>query len=510
VQDRAGDILPYNTAKGTIYLVAQNIIVASSSTFFFMFIARFLPSISDLGVINGLQIIIAMAVILAGLGLANSATRFMSYHFGGQRGDLAKGIGILIFRIGLVSSVVISYAMYMSANYIAIMLFHNADYTHLIQLGSIDTFLASMMSFSIGILFSLEEFRKIAIISIINSLLKSSSGFVLLFVFGMGVDGIVIGYIIADAVSLAIFVCILKPQILRGSPLSREMRCLVKFSLPLFGSAILSFLSVSIDYYLVLSLSGLIAAGIYSPAVLLVAVIITILVAVEQALLPYFSRIYGKSGLESLRNSSQFVSRYIFIICFPFGFAILASTPLIIVGILGERYLESIYPSIILTFTITLVSIGIMFNDVLKSAGHSRILLLATSAALSVQVIISVTTIPYIGALGAALARCSAYAIIFILTAIRLKQIAALGYDRDALHIGLVGSAIMASIIFTINYYLSNPFYLLVSLSIGFISYLIFLRFTRAMNTKDFEIINSIMLGKLKWSTRLLEKIVLR
>lgn len=60
---------------------------------------------------------------------------------------------------------------------------------------------------------------------------------------------------------------------------------------------------------------------------------------------------------------------------------------------------------------------------------------------------------------GDALARSSAYVITFILTAIRSKQIAALGHARDVLKIGLIGSAIIASIIFTINCYLSNPFY---------------------------------------------------
>ena len=47
-----------------------------------MFIARFLPSISDLGLVYGLQLLINIVVIFASLGLTYTVTRFMSYYIG--------------------------------------------------------------------------------------------------------------------------------------------------------------------------------------------------------------------------------------------------------------------------------------------------------------------------------------------------------------------------------------------------------------------------------------------
>jgi hypothetical protein len=69
----------------------------------------------------------------------------------------------------------------------------------------------------------------------------------------------------------------------------------------------------------------------------------------------------------------------------------------------------------------------------------------------------------------------------------------------------------MASIILTLNFFSSNLYFLLpFNLFIGFLSYLMFLRFTQTMNIKDFEIINNILSGKLRRPIGLLTKIVIR
>ena len=188
-----------------------------------------------------------------------------------------------------------------------------------------------------------------------------------------------------------------------------------------------------------------------------------------------------------------------------------ASTSPIILGVFGEKYSEAIYPSIIIVLAITLTSIGTVFNYLLMSAGHSRIFLTSTLLALLIQLVISIATISSIGATGGAIARASAYTISFIYPTFRLKQMVGLHYDGSALRRGLIGSVIMASIIFGLNFYLSNLYYLLpFNLFIGFLSYLIFLRFTQTMNIKDFEIINNILSGKLRRPIRLLTKIVIR
>jgi O-antigen/teichoic acid export membrane protein len=507
VDGKADDILPYKAAQGTLYLLVSTIVTSASSAVFFIFIARFLPSLSDLGLISALQVLINMGIIFAGLGLTNAATRFMSYYFGAEKQEIAGDVSIVIFRIGLLSSIAISFLTYIFASSIASLLFHRTEYTLLIQLASIDIFLLSMISFLVSILYSLHEFKKIATFSIYTAIIRTGVAFILL-ISGMGISGIVIGYIIGDTISLLAFGYILRTSIFKTGR-QKIMTTLFKYSFPLYGSSILTFFSTNVDYYLVLILSTLSIAGIYSVAVLIGTVLLMILTSLEQTLLPFFSHLYGRTDIESLKNTSTVVSRYLFLIYLPLGFAAFASSPAIITGIFGERYIESIYPSMIIVLGITLTSIGTVFNNVLKSVGRTRIFFTSTLCAVSVQLLISGFTIPVIGAIGAALARSSAYAIMLIIPAYRLKQIAGLPYDRKALEIGLVGSVVVALTVFTVNSFIANPYCLLVSLPIAFMSYLVTLRLTHAMNSKDFEIIDIILSGKIKWPLMVITKIVL-
>jgi O-antigen/teichoic acid export membrane protein len=105
--------------------------------------------------------------------------------------------------------------------------------------------------------------------------------------------------------------------------------------------------------------------------------------------------------------------------------------------------------------------------------------------ALSAQLVISLITIPYIGGLGASIAKASSYIILFLIPAYVLKGITGLHYDRKAMKIGLIGSIFVALIIFGMNSYLSHYYYLPLSLVVGFVSYLLFLRYSRIVNIKD-------------------------
>lgn len=499
----------YETARGTVYMMMKNLVFGLSGFVFFILIARFLPHVSDLGLVNGLFSMIAVGVLLASLGLPNAIVRFVPYLIGTGKEELAKGIRVLIFRIGFISSIAFSFAIYVSAYHIATIFFHNTSYIHLIQIASVDVFLFTMINYSTYMLISLKKFRRVAAISVLNSILKFAMPFVLLII-GMGVEGVVIGFSVGDAISLAIFLYILRPSI-RISSSIHQIRSLFNYSMPVYGSIVLNFLSGNIDYILLLALTNLNTAGVYSPAIIIGAGLTMILQAFEQSLLPHFSRTYGESGIDLLKVGTKLSSRYLFLIFFPLGFAIVASASPLVIGIFGEKYVESIVPSVIIILTITVVSVGSIFNNVLLSAGYSRILLTSISIAISVQLVLSICTIPSFGPVGAALSRSSSYIIGLIYPAYRLRKIAGgLNYDHTALSKGLVGSLIMALTIFTLNLFLAGLYFLPLNLFVGFVSYVTFLRFTRTLNTGDFEIINNVLGGKLTRQLPLIERMMIR
>jgi O-antigen/teichoic acid export membrane protein len=511
----------YGIARGAVYVISKNLISGVSMSVFFLFLVRLLPEISDLGLINGLNILIILGVAAAGLGLPNAVTRFMSYYIGANRGDLAKKTCILILKLGIISSIVISSTLFLLAETISTLFFHDVNYAALIQLVSIDVFVFSMLTISYYILYAYQEFKIIALILILDAFLRVVLS-ILLLGLGLGIFGILAAFISSDVICLAIFVRMLAVMVRGASPTNASVeamsmtdirpKVLFRYSLPIFASQLMSFLSVNMDYYTLLFLSSLYVAGIYSPAIFISMLLLAILAGLGEALLPYLSRIYGSSnGIRSLDNVSRYASRYLFLIFFPLCFAILFCVPLLIIGIFGDQYSESIYPSVIIILAIIFASVGTIFNYILMSAGHANVFFFATLTALVLQLIIATTTIPIYGILGAAIARASAFVVMFLYITYTLKQLAGLHIDTTALKVGTSGSIILGIVVFSMNTYFGQNLYILpFSLLTGFASYLIFLRGVQAINVQDFILLDSVFPGKLKIPLGLIKKLVIR
>jgi O-antigen/teichoic acid export membrane protein len=268
-------------------LLARALAASASSVILFAYVASTLPSVSDLGLFQGTQSIIVIGVILGGSGLSRAAIRFISTQIGAGNEDQARNLYSASFRIGVILSGFIAAGMYLLSSYISVAVFHDVSYQILIQLASLDVFLFSMIILSISLMYSMQEFRKTSIISIINSVLKTGSAVVLLAV-GLGIEGIVWGFVVGDSVAFALFLLLLRPRLLLRRVSNEGTIPLLRFSLPLFGSSILDFLAREIDVYLLLVIASLYVAGIYSPAVMLASILFLLQTSLDQALAPFF------------------------------------------------------------------------------------------------------------------------------------------------------------------------------------------------------------------------------
>jgi O-antigen/teichoic acid export membrane protein len=512
MSQKGGDFSAHSTARGMIFLSAKNIIASVSAAIFFVLIARFLP-ISDLGFITGIQTLIAMFIILSGLGLAPSATRFISTFAGAGEDRKAQGLYPLIFIFSIISSAIFSALVYYLAPYISDLLFHSLIYSELVKLTSIDIFLFSIATASTFLLYASQQFLKITNITIINSVLKFSLAYILL-VNGLGLQGIILGLIVGDAITLIMFVYALLPSILvkRSTMLYAlsELKPLMKYSSSIYANMILNFLSTKVDVYLLLLMSSLYVVGIYSSAIFIANTFLLVLSSIDQALLPFTARMFGKSGIESFKSSSKTMSRYLFLFYFPFGFAIAVSAPSLIVIVLGNRFYDSVYATSIIVIAVTLTCMTTVFNNLLRAAGSPGTILKANIFALLIQLSISIGTIPYFETIGVAIARAVSRIILQVYPARKLSQLGALDYDKVALKNGIIGSAIICIAIISMSNLITEPYFLPITYIIAGIAYLLFLRKNRAMNSRDIDFINKILLGKMKWLTVVLAKIVIR
>jgi O-antigen/teichoic acid export membrane protein len=479
--------LSKSTVSGAFYTIGRSLAILLSGSILFVVIAKFFPNVKDLGLAHALVSLTVIASLVAGLGLPNAAMRFMSYYYGAGRDEVAKRLRLFTFLTGIVSSLCVSVALFYFSSDISQLLLHSAKLDYLIQLVALDVFFVSIIAFGYYILYSEYRFKFVASISIINSALRFAIPIVFMF-FGIGIASIIIGFIVSDAICTIILSVVLVPKFGKKIPSVKDINLLFHYSFPLYGSYIMGFLSVNLDYYLLLYLSNLFAVGIYSPAVLVATSLIVILTAMGDVMLTYSSRIYGRSGIESLGKVSNFASRYVFLIFLPLGFMIVANTQPLILFFFGNKYIDSTFPAMILASSVTLTALGSIFNNILMAAGKSRAVLIGTCLGIPSQLVVSGITIPYFGAIGASIARSLTFAINFVYSSYRLKKLNALDFDKSALLFGIVGSSLMAIIVCMLNQYILGTRLIVVNVALATISYIVFLKYVRALNKQDINV----------------------
>jgi O-antigen/teichoic acid export membrane protein len=259
-----------------------------------------------------------------------------------------------------------------------------------------------------------------------------------------------------------------------------------------------------------MALSTTYMVGLYSPALFIDGIFLILLTALDQALLPLTSRRFGKTGLTSFKDSSRYVGRYIFLIFFPFGFLVAASTPSLIIHTLGERFVGSIVPIIILILSITLTSPVVIAYNLLRSAGYTNILLKSSAINLGIQITISTLAIPQMGVLGVAVSRIFSRFVLMVLLLSALNKIGAFQIDWKALRNGLGASVLMSTIIAGLSTITDLPYFIFIECVLGAISVFIFYRLTSAMNEDDLELMDKILKGRGRWLTRPMRWLILK
>jgi stage V sporulation protein B len=227
------NITAHATARGMLLLAGKDIVSTIGGLIFFVLIARFLPAVSDLGVLTGLQTIILMFVIFAGLGIPYAATRFISTFVGSGEKEKVAALYPLVFFLTIVFSAIFSFVLFQSSSEISRLLFHDSANTSLVQLTSLDVSLLCLLTTCIFLLSASMEFKKVA-----SSVIKYSLGFGLLLL-GSGLYGIIQGFVIGDAIALLAFMYMLGPQLFRNrkaiSSSFSDLRSLLRYALSVYG-----------------------------------------------------------------------------------------------------------------------------------------------------------------------------------------------------------------------------------------------------------------------------------
>jgi len=481
--------------RGTGVLSGQSVINTFLDLALFMFFAR-IVSRYEMGVYGAVLLVYMVLAILGSLGLSFAASHFLPHFYGKNEYRKVKSTVERILTITLVSAFIFCLVQIVFASFLSDLLFGTSVHAHLFWLTGLGTFAAILGTVSCGFVSGLQKFGSLALFRFLSQVVRVSIT-VWLLLLGFGVASIFLGWIVffSALAGLALFLTIREVLGVRMegdlnlNNGSLQFKVLLGFSLPMLVYQFVSFLSDSVDRFIVLGFLGTAPLGVYTVALTVTNSIIMIFgYPLLITLVPGMSEAEAKIGVESVSNSFRLVSRYVSLIFIPICFGIAVLSPLVVNVLAGLKYVEAAFPLSIVCFGLSIYGFSVGLISVLTALGKTLRVAVAVLLASSIGLSLSLLFVPVFGVLGAAISRAVMYISMFGLLFYLASRIIHPSFDKQAIWKSCVASVVMVFTVFYLAYLTGYvltllPLYLFVSLTVYGIMLMV-LRFPTAQDAR--------------------------
>lgn len=303
-----------------VFLVGT-IFTAATGYLFKVYLARTLGP-ESLGIYALGMTIVGFLGIFSGLGLPQSAVRFVAlYTSTGKnselRGFLVRAIGLLLVASALMAAIVV-----VAGPWVAERFYHTAALRRYFKLFALIMILGTLTTFLGQVLQGYKDvLRRTVVINFVGTPLTMLLT-VALIALGKGLPG----YIFAQAFGAAVVLILLVVSVWQRLPMTARSLSgpvpplelgVLSFGTTVFGIGILEFMLAQADRILVGFYINAREVGIYTIAMAVVAFIPLVLQSVNQIFSPTIADLYGRGELQLLGRLFQTLTKWIFCLTLP-------------------------------------------------------------------------------------------------------------------------------------------------------------------------------------------------
>jgi len=492
-------------ARGASYLILQNMFNTVIGVIALSVITRTIPE-TEIGVMAVLTLVVGVCQLVSGMGFPKMATKFIADFMGRERRDGAAGVGYGTLRVSLIISSLMSLLVFHFSDDLSLFTLKSTVFGGIFKVLAIDLVFATPLPSLTAIIVGLQKIREASMINIIRGFVKQVS-VVSLVLFGFGLRGIVIGWILADLVNFTLFLGL----IIKNFGLSNhsfDLKRLTFLSLPVLASDSITFIYSWFDRVLLLTFLPLKDLGVYNMAFTAYLVLNSIPVAIYTALYPKYSELHGRGGVQDVEKAISKASRYVSFIVVPLCLGLMVTATPTISLFAGPKYAGGGYPLAVLSGFTAIESIGSVIGSVLLVFEETRMYAVITAISVLTGILSGTQILPSFGMTGAALSRGVAAVVSLLLTFLVIRRKMRLSFDNEALWKSWVASLLMVIVVGVVEYICFSKYLLFAYVLIGGSTYLLTLRILHAANKDDFLLIRKFMGDRWRWVVDLLARLL--
>jgi len=453
--------------------------------------------------------IFGLFAMFASAGIFEGIVRYISYYRGNNNKKNIKRIFKVSLKIITITSIIAGVIMFLSAEFLAVSIFHNSELIIFLQFFSIAIPFYALSQVFLATIKAFEQMSPVVLIGhIIEPTIKV---LILIFLIFLGLDyfkSISLSFIIGFLVSLILSYLFCKNYLFKffidvkeneDKKITKE---LVQYSFPLLFSLIILFIFGWIDTFFIGYLKTAKDVGIYNAALPIALLLFLTPQLFNQLFFPIINREYAKKNFRVIKGLSQQIGKWIFIINLPIFFIFLFFPRVVINILFGAEYLQG-------GTTLFFLAIGVFFLaqseislNLLGMIKKSKLRFFNTLFILIVAIVLNFYLIPLesifgldnsIGIVGAAIATTIVLVIYSILTTSQAYYYLKIIPIRRKM-IGILISCIIAIIpLLILKSIITINIFTLILLAILFILlYTLLIFLTKSLDKNDLMIISTI------------------
>jgi len=473
----------------------------------FVVIARLITP-EEMGILTVLLLVNGFCQLTSTLALEQAATKFISENLEPCGKQTAASIFYQAMRFTLLSAALVALVVFLGAGVLASQILGDHTRAILFQVLAFDVVLSSgALPVLTGTMLGLQRFKETAMIGIVGTVVRQSL-IIVLIVLLQDFRGLVVAWMIADSVTALIYLGYISRVLGRprfGFPLTK----LVGFSWPLFVRNAVTFAKAWFDRVLLLIFVPLAMLGVYNATLTAFTVLVGIPGAMADTLFPAYSAMQSRSQHQALSQAVRMASRYVSLVGIPLALGLLATARPALTLFVGQAYVGGAEPLMILAGAFAFTLVGAILTPMLLALGETRVTSAITVASVVVSLVLASILLPFLGMVGAAIARALAMVIVTTFTLLALGRRLKLQLDVEAISKSLVAGIVMAAVVLMVEILFYNKFLLPVYALLGGIAYLGMLRLLRVAREEDIDLIRKYLGHRLAFAADFLQRILL-
>jgi len=331
---------------------------------------------------------------------------------------------------------------------------------------------------------------------------------------GVGVAGVVVGWLASELVAVIIY-GVYATKGIPDSSTSMKMAPVLAFALPSLVFQAIDVTIQSIDRVILLHLTDLSSLGVYDVLLGALFLMSFVALAVSTSLYPILTNIRlglagDEDGGQEMGRVVAALLRYVMILLLPISIIVSLNSGPVLDMLFGSTYAN--FPNASLSFSILIVSYALWgatytLHSVLRSMGEARFFVAVGLAVIVFEVLGCWYLTQWLGLLGSALIR-SVYILLLFLTALgRTRQKGVSGLSSVAVSVLRIVVVSLVAGMLVAFFAPTDAIGLLFWLALAFLLFIVMLFAVREVNELDFRLLKSLapelMHGPIDWLRRL-------